>query len=299
MITFADMEAKIKKSVLIDQPQIPFFTRILGEQATVVKSIIQFISKGIQIRIFHFSSNTIDIEPEEKTYLHFYPVEAGKSYLQLTFFPEFDLKKNVDNYTLFEITYFPEFFNQWTPEILEKIQPFQFDRSTEQAINLPPCCREPIDFLFENKTKDDILIALRQNEIALFLLRLSLEAFSNNDEACKMPACSFLSNSNEREKVLEAHTIILKRLDNPITIRELARQIGMNECYLKKGFKAMFGKTIHELQQFERIEMAKSLLKLNQYSITEVAYKMGFGSASHFSTSFKRIAGMKPCELLG
>lgn len=293
------METKLKKPVLINRPLIPFLNRIIGAQATVVKSTTEFISKGIQIKILHIESSTLDSEPEEKTYLHFFPVEDNQSYLQLTFLPDFDLKSNAAYYSIFELTYAPEFFHQWSADVLDKIQPFKFDRSTEQSINLPPCCREPIEFLFENKTTADILITLRKSEIATFLLRLSLEAFYNNDESSKMPACSFLSNSNEREKVLEAHAIILKRLDNPITIRELARQVGMNECYLKKGFKAMYGKTIHELQQFERIEMAKSLIKLNQYSITEVAYKMGFGSASHFSTSFKRIAGMKPCELLG
>lgn len=293
------MESKIKTTSIKNTPKISFFNRTLGNQATVVDETIRTISTGIQIRIIQFASNTIDIEPEENNFLHFYPIEDEKSYLQLYFLPEFDLKKNAENYSLFEITYFPEFFHQWSHDITAKIQPFQFDRSTEQSINLPPCCTEPFDFLFESQAEENILTSLRKNEIAIFLLRLSLEAFSNNDESCKLPACNFLSNSNEREKVLEAHAIILNRLDNPITIRELARQIGMNECYLKKGFKAMFGKTIHELQQFERIEMAKSLLKLNEYSITEVAYKMGFGSASHFSTSFKRIAGMKPCELLG
>ena len=289
----------MKKPVLINTPKIPFLNRILGAQATIISNTTEFISKGLHIKIIHLASSSLNTEPEEKTYLHFFPVEDVKSYLQLTFLPDFDLKNNTDQYSIFELTYAPEFFNQWSQEVLDKIQPFQFDRSTEQSINLPPCCREPIEFLFENKNAEDILITLRKSEIATFLLRLSLEAFSNNDESCKMPACSFLSNSSEREKVLEAHAIILKRLDNPITIKELARQVGMNECYLKKGFKAMFGKTIHELQQYERIEMAKSLIKLNEYSITEVAYKMGFGSASHFSTSFKRIAGMKPCELLG
>src|SRR5690606_34141431 len=121
-----------------------------------------------------------------------------KSYLQISFLPEFDLKKNVDDYSLFEITYTPEFFHQWPSQVLEKIQPFQFDRSTEQSINLPACCREPIDFLFENKAEENIFTSLRQNEIAIFLLRLSLEAFSNNDDSCKLPACNFLSNSRER-----------------------------------------------------------------------------------------------------
>ena len=67
---------------------------------------------------------------------------------------------------------------------------------------------------------------------------------------------------------------------------------------LKKGFKAMFGKTIHEYLQYQRIERAKELVQQKNLTVNEVAFRLGFGSASHFSTSFKKIAGIKPCELL-
>lgn len=292
------MESNLKVANSADSPQIVFLKRILGNQSVLANESVRMVSEGIQLSVHNFIFSTLENEPEEKTYLNFFPVEDGRSYLQLSFFPEYNLKESDNFYQIIQIIFYPEYFRQWPQDVLSKIQPFRFDRSTEQAINLPPCSREPIVSLLNNN-EPTFLEALRQHEIATFLLRLSLEAFLNPDESSKMPACSFLNNSNEREKVLEAHSIILNRLDNPVTIRELARQIGMNECYLKKGFKAMYGKTIHELQQFERIEKAKELLKLNKYSINEVAYKMGFGSASHFSTSFKKIAGMKPCELLG
>ena len=72
----------------------------------------------------------------------------------------------------------------------------------------------------------------------------------------------------------------------------------MNECYLKKGFKALTGKTIHEYTQDLRINKAKEMLQQQGLSVSDVANTLGFSSISHFSTAFKKATGMKPCELL-
>jgi AraC-like DNA-binding protein len=72
----------------------------------------------------------------------------------------------------------------------------------------------------------------------------------------------------------------------------------MNECYLKKGFKALVGKTIHDYQQELRIAKAKELLQQQGNTVTDIANMLGYSSISHFSTAFKRVTGMKPCELL-
>lgn len=292
------MKNMIKPLIAAKNPQNDFLKRLLGNHLEILTVDSHNISSGIKLNIFNVVFSSIDQEPEEKTFLSFFPIEDDKEYLQISFFPEYNLKEEYNHYQITQLVFSPEFFAQWPESTLNKTQPFRFDRSVEQALNLPACSNGPVLSLVENASSKDFLQLMRQHEIALFLLRLTLEAFTHPDEACKLPACSFLNNSSERQKVLEAHSVIMSRLENPITIRELAREVGINECYLKKGFKAMYGKTIHGLQQFERIEKAKELLKLNKYSINEVAYKMGFGSPSHFSTSFKKIAGMKPCELL-
>lgn len=283
----------------IANPQQDFLKRILGNQTEVLNIQGCPINLGIHLHVFEIAYSSIDEEPEDKTYLSLYPITDDRKYLQLTFFPEYDLKESSNFYKVLQLVFTPDFFNYWPMEVVESIQPFRFDRSLEQSLTLTHCSKGPINMMLEFSETKDFIQRIRMHEIAVFLLRLSLEAYIQPNDACKLPACSFLNNSNEREKVLEAYSIILTRLENPITIRELAREVGINECYLKKGFKAMYGKTIHSTQQELRIEKAKNLLLENKYSVNEVAYKMGFGSPSHFSTSFKKITGMKPCELLG
>ena len=95
-----------------------------------------------------------------------------------------------------------------------------------------------------------------------------------------------------------AQVVIKDHLDSPLTIKELSRKVAMNECYLKKGFKALTGKTIHEYTQELRIAKAKDLLKQDGVSVSDVANTLGYSSISHFSTAFKKATGLKPCELL-
>ena len=110
--------------------------------------------------------------------------------------------------------------------------------------------------------------------------------------------CKFLANEADREKIQRAREILIQHIGEPITIKELSRKVAMNECYLKKGFKEMFGSTIFDFYQSQRMEHAKYLLYEKGLSVTEVSLMLGYSSISHFSTAFKKHTGLKPCELL-
>ena len=110
--------------------------------------------------------------------------------------------------------------------------------------------------------------------------------------------CKFLSNEEDKEKILKAREILLQHIGEPITIKALSRKVAINECYLKKGFKEIFGTTIFDFYQGQRMEHAKYLLYEKGLSVTEVSLSLGYSSISHFSTAFKKHTGLKPCELL-
>ncbi len=110
--------------------------------------------------------------------------------------------------------------------------------------------------------------------------------------------CKFLANEADREKIIKAREILLQHIGEPITIKALSRKVAINECYLKKGFKEIFGTTIFDFYQSQRMEHAKYLLYDKGLSVTEVSLLLGYSSISHFSTAFKKHTGIKPCELL-
>jgi AraC family transcriptional regulator len=110
--------------------------------------------------------------------------------------------------------------------------------------------------------------------------------------------CKFLADDRGKESIYQAREILLQHIGDPITIKELSRKVAMNECYLKKGFKEVFGTTIFDFYQQQRMEHAKYLLYEKALSVTDVSALLGYSSISHFSAAFKKHTGLKPCELL-
>lgn len=148
-----------------------------------------------------------------------------------------------------------------------------------------------------NNTYTDTLENIFINAQIQMLLLYSLDCMVGEKEINTI-SCKFLANEEDRARVVKAREILIQQIGEPITIKELSRKVAMNECYLKKGFKEMFGTTIFDFYQSQRMEHAKYLLYEKGLSVTEVSMLLGYSSISHFSTAFKKHTGLKPCELL-
>jgi AraC family transcriptional regulator len=148
-----------------------------------------------------------------------------------------------------------------------------------------------------NHTYTDSLENIYINAQIQMLLLYSLECMVGEKEVESF-SCKFLANEADRQKISKAREILLEHIGEPITIKDLSRKVAINECYLKKGFKEMFGTTIFDFYQSQRMEHARYLLYEKGLSVTDVSLLLGYSSISHFSTAFKKHTGLKPCELL-
>ena len=148
-----------------------------------------------------------------------------------------------------------------------------------------------------NHSYKDSLENIYVNAQMQMLLLYSLECMLGEKDIESFQ-CKFLANEADREKITHAREILLQHIGEPLTIKELSRKVAINECYLKKGFKEMFGTTIFDFYQSQRMEHARYLLYEKGLSVTEVSVMLGYSSISHFSTAFKKHTGLKPCELL-
>jgi AraC-like DNA-binding protein len=164
--------------------------------------------------------------------------------------------------------------------------------------NLPVCNRTRLvlDGLL-NHSYSDTLENIYVNAQTQMLLLYSMDCMLGEKEINTI-SCKFLANETDREKIMKAREILVQQIGEPVTIRELSRKVAMNECYLKKGFKELFGTTIFDFYQSQRMEHAKFLLYEKGLTVTEVSVMLGYSSISHFSTAFKKHTGLKPCELL-
>lgn len=180
-----------------------------------------------------------------------------------------------------------------TDEVLQFVHPSSFSKI------LPLCgrTRQVLEALLSH-TYTDSLENIYINAQTQMLLLYSLECMLGDDKEIESFQCKFLANEADREKIVKAREILLQHIGEPITIKELSRKVAINECYLKKGFKELYGTTIFDFYQSQRMEHARYLLYEKGLTVTEVSMMLGYSSISHFSTAFKKQTGLKPCELL-
>jgi AraC family transcriptional regulator len=183
-----------------------------------------------------------------------------------------------------------------TDTLTDNILNFKHISSFSKTLPLCGKTRMVLEALL-NHTYTDSLENIFINAQTQMLLLYSLDCMLGEKEI-DVVNCKFLANELDREKIVKAREVLIQHIGEPITIKELSRKVAINECYLKKGFKEMFGTTIFDFYQSQRMEHAKYLLYEKGLSVTEVSMLLGYSSISHFSTAFKKHTGLKPCELL-
>ncbi len=237
-----------------------------------------------------------DDQPEECGQLFVFPIDEARCSLQLCYLTYSDAA--AESAQACSIQFSPSFFDQFPEGAVAGNRYFSAGKASVLQFAIDSNTLSQLSDLKTIVSGDDLTRILQQTSIAISLLTSALQHISKPVTVAEVPACRFLAYDSEREKIVEACAIIERHEGRPPTIRELSRKVAMNECYLKKGFKALTGKTIHEYQQEIRINRAKDMLKVTGISVTDVALTLGYSSISHFSTAFKRVTGMKPCELL-
>lgn len=177
----------------------------------------------------------------------------------------------------------------------DEVLAFKHPNSFSKVFPLCNKKRNALDALLNHSytgSLENIFVNAKVHELLLYSLDCLV------DEKEEGFTCKFLQDEFGRERIYQARDVLLQHIGDPLTIKELSRKVAMNECYLKKGFKEIFGTTIFDFYQQQRMEHAKYLLYEKSLSVTDVSALLGYSSISHFSAAFKKHTGLKPCDLL-
>lgn len=74
----------------------------------------------------------------------------------------------------------------------------------------------------------------------------------------------------------------------------LTKEFKFNYSHLSRVFSKTYGNTIEQYYIKLRVEKSKELLSYKIDNISEIAYKLGYSSVSHFSRQFKSLTGVSP-----
>ena len=132
---------------------------------------------------------------------------------------------------------------------------------------------------------------LESKVLELLVLQLSqYEQLKNNDSKYQL-------KEDELEKMYEIRKILTNNMESQLSLRTLAHMVGTNEFNLKRNFKIAFGTTVYGYLNQHKMEQAKSMLLQKNITIAELARKMGYRYATHFSSAFKKYFGYLPNKL--
>jgi signal transduction histidine kinase/DNA-binding response OmpR family regulator len=139
----------------------------------------------------------------------------------------------------------------------------------------------------------DYLLANVQNLIRnrLILKEHYISDISTNGE--KKSVLSVLDKKflNDFSGIVEHHLS-----NEALSVDDLAKTIGISRIQLYRKVKALLDCSITDYILNRRLKKASYLLLNEEYSISEISFKVGISSPTYFSTLFKGKYGMSPSE---
>lgn len=103
-------------------------------------------------------------------------------------------------------------------------------------------------------------------------------------------------SSSDVKRVHAAYDRLIRALDQPPSLAELGRDVGLSTSKLTLGFRRAFGTTVFGILQEHRLQQAHRLIASGQMTVSEAAYRVGY-SPAHFATIFRQRFGVSPSKL--
>jgi AraC-like DNA-binding protein len=104
-------------------------------------------------------------------------------------------------------------------------------------------------------------------------------------------------------KILTSDQIFIRKLTEIIQqniqnedfgVKDLAREAGMSLYSLSRKLHSTTRKTVNQFIREVRLQEALALLNREDFTASEVAYKVGFGSPGYFNKCFHEFFGYPP-----
>lgn len=124
---------------------------------------------------------------------------------------------------------------------------------------------------------------------SLYNVKLSAPESESEDDAPQQ------KNANVMEKALE---YINRNLSSDISLSDVAGSIYMSPYHFSRMFKAYQNETFSDFILKKRLEYAQTLLKTENYTVSQIAEMTGFMNRNYFHRVFKHNIGCTPKEYI-
>lgn len=190
----------------------------------------------------------------------------------------------------------------YSPKLLQELVPFfpelkQLLRESPQTIlngkggwsipSMKEITNQILDCPYDESTRQ-FYYDLKVRELLYQLLETSF----------KRDIKSYHFTPFETARIHEARTILENHIDKkPPSIKNLSKQVALNEFKLKSGFRKYFHSGIFEWLMEQKMQHAKQLILNSNKPIKEIASLVGYPRTTNFITAFRRQFGVTPGAL--
>jgi AraC-like DNA-binding protein len=94
--------------------------------------------------------------------------------------------------------------------------------------------------------------------------------------------------------VKETMLYIYQNITRPLTLEDISHHLFVTPEHLSRMIKKYTKKTVHAIMMETKVDEAKKMIAQQELSMIDIAHILGFSSSSHFSTIFKKYAGLSP-----
>lgn len=125
-----------------------------------------------------------------------------------------------------------------------------------------------------------------------------ISLYFNKTGEADLEQCPYLADEDNVRRIKMAKEIMISRMAEPPSLPELANEVGLSLKKLKEGFKQIYGDPVYSFLFDYKMEYARKMLESGKLNVNEVGLKVGYSTASHFITSFKKKYGTTPKKYL-
>jgi DNA-binding response OmpR family regulator len=105
------------------------------------------------------------------------------------------------------------------------------------------------------------------------------------------------ARSGDEEFIIKIRQIVENNLDNPdLDVNVIIKEVGMSRTNFFQKLKELTGYTPNDFIKTLRMETAAQLLIKTDFTVSEIAYQVGFKYAKYFSTCFSQYHKISPSE---
>ncbi|MGB7876427.1 MAG: helix-turn-helix transcriptional regulator [Anaerolineales bacterium] len=147
--------------------------------------------------------------------------------------------------------------------------------------------RRVVEHLLSEGGPDELFI----EESLLWILERTIE------KAYRKPRQTGQAQSIQRERVRALQAALTTRFQERLNLEKLAAEFDYSPYYLCRIFRQYTGSTIHQYLTQVRLRTALEWILDNECNLTELAFRLGFSSHSHFTLAFRKAFGVPPTQI--